>query len=55
VDSDSGAQFMDRFYTHLLAGKDAPAALQLAARALRDDKATSHPYFWAGFQDFGTR
>jgi CHAT domain-containing protein len=55
VDSDSSAQFMDRFYTHLLSGKDAAAALRLAARVLRDDPATSHPYFWAGFQDFGTR
>jgi CHAT domain-containing protein len=55
VDTDIGAQFMDRFYTHLLSGKDAAAALQLAARALREDQATRHPYFWAGFQDFGTR
>jgi CHAT domain-containing protein len=55
VDSDSGAQFMNTFYTQLLSGKDAPAALQGAARAIRKDQLTSHPYFWAGFQDFGTR
>jgi CHAT domain-containing protein len=55
VESDSSAQFMDRFYTHLLSGQNAAAALQLAARALREDKATRHPYFWAGFQDFGAR
>jgi CHAT domain-containing protein len=46
---------MDRFYTHLLAGNDAAAALQFAARTVRTNQATSHPYFWAGFQDFGTR
>jgi CHAT domain-containing protein len=55
VDTESGVQFMDQFYNELLSGKDAPAALQLAARRLREDQATSHPYFWAGFQSFGTR
>jgi len=55
VDTESGAQFMDHFYTELLSGRDASAALQVAARRLRNDKATSHPYFWAGFQSFGSR
>jgi len=55
LDTQSGAVFMDRFYTALLSGTDAAAALQLAARRLREDPATSHPYFWAGFQSFGTR
>jgi CHAT domain-containing protein len=55
VDTESGVQFMDQFYNELLSGKDASAALQLAARRLREDQATSHPYFWAGFQSFGTR
>jgi CHAT domain-containing protein len=55
VDSERGEQFMDQFYTELLSGKDVSVALQLAARRLREDQATSHPYFWAGFQCFGTR
>jgi CHAT domain-containing protein len=55
LDTQSGVLFMDRFYTGVLSGKDAAAALQLAARRLREDQATSHPYFWAGFQSFGTR
>jgi CHAT domain-containing protein len=55
VDTESGVQFMDQFYNELLSGKTASAALQLAARRLREDQATSHPYFWAGFQSFGAR
>jgi len=55
MDTESGALFMDQFYAGLLSGKDAAAALQLAARRLREDQATSHPYFWAGFQNFGAR
>lgn len=55
VDTESGAQFMDRFYNELLSGKDATAALSLAARRLQEDNATNHPYFWAGFQSFGAR
>jgi CHAT domain-containing protein len=55
LDTQSGVVFMDRFYTALLSGTDAAAALQVAARRLREDPATSHPYYWAGFQSFGTR
>ena len=55
LDTGSGVLFMDQFYTGLLSGKDAAEALQLAARRLRENQATSHPYFWAGFQSFGTR
>ncbi|SPE35325.1 conserved hypothetical protein [Candidatus Sulfopaludibacter sp. SbA6] len=55
ADTQNGALFMDEFYTGLLSGKDVAAALQLAARRFRQDPATSHPYFWAGFQSFGTR
>jgi CHAT domain-containing protein len=55
MDTQSGVLFMDQFYTDLLSGNDVAAALQLAARRLRENQATSHPYFWAGFQSFGTR
>jgi CHAT domain-containing protein len=55
VNSESATQFMERFYTELLSGRDTLAAVQLAARRLRENQDTSHPYFWAGFQDFGAR
>jgi CHAT domain-containing protein/tetratricopeptide (TPR) repeat protein len=46
---------MERFYTKLLAGEDTATALQYAARQVREKEETSHPYYWAGFQSFGTR
>ncbi len=55
VDSETGVLLMDRFYTALLSRTDVAAALQQAARSIRENQNTSHPYFWAGFQDFGTR
>ena len=55
VDTESGAEFMNQFYAELVSGKDPAAAIQLAAGYLRGARATSHPYFWAGFQSFGTR
>jgi CHAT domain-containing protein len=55
TDSDTGVQFMDRFYTSLLGGNEVAVALQQAARSLRENDATSHPYYWAAFQSFGTR
>jgi CHAT domain-containing protein/cytochrome c-type biogenesis protein CcmH/NrfG len=55
MDSESGEKFIGRFYTELLSGEDVARAIQKAGTALRGDAATSHPYFWAGFQNFGTR
>ena len=55
MDTQSGVPFMEQFYTSVLSGDDTAAALQHAARRLRQDVATSHPYFWAGFQSFGAR
>jgi len=55
MDTETGVPFMDRFYTSLLSGDDVATALRDAARRVREDPATSHPYFWAGFQSFGTR
>jgi CHAT domain-containing protein len=55
MDSEAGVRFMDQFYESLFSGDDTAAALQHAAQRLRQDGATSHPYFWAGFQSFGAR
>jgi CHAT domain-containing protein/predicted Zn-dependent protease len=55
TDSETGVQFMNEFYTSLLGGKEVAAALQQAAKGLRENGATTHPYYWAAFQSFGTR
>jgi CHAT domain-containing protein len=55
MDTQAGVPFMDSFYASLLSGEDTAAALQHAAQRLRQDGATSHPYYWAGFQSFGAR
>ncbi|MGH9723055.1 MAG: CHAT domain-containing protein, partial [Bryobacteraceae bacterium] len=54
VDSENGVVLMDAFYSALLSGLDVPAALRQSARRVREQKATSHPYYWAGFQAFGS-
>jgi CHAT domain-containing protein len=55
VDDARTADFMASFYRHLLEG-DATAAGALAAaqREMRDDPATDHPFYWAGFTLAGT-
>jgi CHAT domain-containing protein len=55
TDSETGVQFMNEFYTSLLGGQEVAVALQHAAKRLRGNEATSHPYYWAAFQSFGTR
>jgi CHAT domain-containing protein len=55
MDTETGALFMNQFYSELLSQADVAAALQSAARRLRGNKPTSHPYYWAGFQCFGAR
>jgi CHAT domain-containing protein len=55
MDSETGVTLMDRFYDALLSGDDVAKALQKAARSIRENTATSHPYFWAGYQNFGAR
>jgi CHAT domain-containing protein len=55
VDTREGALLVEQFYKDLLAGSDASQALQYAARTIRAKEETRHPYFWAGFQNFGTR
>lgn len=46
---------MDRFYRELFSGNDTATSLQHAARQIRKEKETSRPYYWAGFQTFGSR
>jgi CHAT domain-containing protein len=55
VESRSSALFMNRFYAEMLGGSGVADALQKAAGQLRGRNETKHPYFWAAFQDFGTR
>jgi len=48
-DARTGA-FMAAFYRHLIDNDQDPAgALAAAQRGMRRDRATAHPYFWAGF------
>jgi CHAT domain-containing protein len=53
VDSAVTRNLMKHFYEDLLTGKNPAEALRLAGFEIRRDPATSHPYFWAGFQTFG--
>jgi CHAT domain-containing protein len=55
VDAETDVLLMDQFYEALLSGSDVSRSLQQAARRLRENSATSHPYYWAAFQNFGTR
>ena len=55
VDAENSVRFMDRFYDTLLSGDGVARSLQRAAQLLRENERTRHPYFWAGFQSFGTR
>jgi CHAT domain-containing protein len=55
ADAETGVLLMDGFYAALLAGRDVPSALQRSAGRIREQRATNHPYYWAGFQSFGSR
>ena len=43
------AQFMERFYTELAAGRPEAEALAEAQRAALRESNTAHPFYWAGF------
>ena len=50
VDDLAGAELMKRFYTHLLIGREKPAAaLRSAQLEMLHQKRWSAPYYWAGF------
>jgi CHAT domain-containing protein len=40
---------MERFYIELASGTGVRLALARAQRALRAERATAHPFYWAGF------
>ncbi|MBK7702405.1 MAG: CHAT domain-containing protein [bacterium] len=49
VDDAATSRLIGVFYDELAAGRPPAAALRAARAALRDDPATSHPFYWAGF------
>ena len=55
ADSETTLKLMDVFYSGLLSGLDTPAALRSAGRRIQEREDSRHPYYWAGFQAFGTR
>jgi CHAT domain-containing protein len=55
IDSRTALELMEEFYSGLLSGLDTPAALRRSGGRIRDREATRHPYYWAGFQTFGSR
>ena len=54
VDDWATAALMERFYEEIVAGADARQALARAQRALRSERATAHPFYWAGFVVMGS-
>jgi len=54
TDSEAASRMMSEFYTHLLKGESPEGALRSAAAALRVRTETSHPYYWASFEVFGS-
>lgn len=50
IDDHRTAEFMQRFYQHLLSDGDSAArALSRAQNWMRRQSGTAHPYYWAGF------
>jgi CHAT domain-containing protein len=54
-DSETAVQLMDELYTGLFAGLNVPEALRRSTERIRQHRASNHPYYWAGFQSFGSR
>ncbi len=54
VDSGATRALMDSFYARLVSGKSVPEALSGAAADVAASPNWSHPYFWAGFDVFGS-
>ena len=53
VEDRATATLMERFYRSYSGGAAAGTALATAQRALLRDRATTHPFYWAGFQVVG--
>lgn len=54
IDSAPSADLMAQFYRGLKSGEGPAEALRLAQQAIRRDPRWAHPYYWAGFQLYGT-
>jgi CHAT domain-containing protein len=54
VDSAASAQLMAEFYAGLKNGRGDAEALRAAQSAIRRNPRWQHPYYWAGFQLYGT-
>jgi len=54
IDSEATRVLMDGFYARLVSGKSVPEALSGAAADIAAVPSWSHPYFWAGFDVFGS-
>jgi CHAT domain-containing protein len=54
IDSEATRALMDGFYAGLVSGESVPEALFGAAADVAAVPAWSHPYYWAGFDVFGT-
>ena len=55
VDSGETEAFMKEFYSHLLAGESASAAMHTAQLELLHKPTSAHPYYWAAFEFQGNR
>jgi CHAT domain-containing protein len=55
VEDRATATLMERFYREYVRGVSAATALTGAQRALIAERATVHPFYWAGFQLVGDR
>lgn len=54
VDAAATRDLMREFYDGIVGGAQPGAAMESARRAIRGRTGREHPYFWAGFQVFGT-
>jgi CHAT domain-containing protein len=53
VDDRATAVLMQHFYDRLAAGESVSSALRDAQLAVRANRRTSHPFYWAGFAVIG--
>jgi CHAT domain-containing protein len=54
VDSEATRVLMDAFYARLALGKSVPEALYGAEAEVAESPGWSRPYYWAGFDLFGS-
>lgn len=54
INSETTAELIEEFYQNFEAGQNATAALKAAIQTLRQQPLSSHPYYWAAFQVFGS-